>query len=336
MDSLTHIVTGACIGELICGKKAGKKGLLIGAIAQSVPDIDFLAAFWMSPSENLLAHRGVTHSLFFIALITPLLSLLASQWNRLHRIKMNTWMIMFGLQGLIHIFLDGFNVYGVGWLEPFSHRRFSFNTLFVIDPFFSVWPGLAFIFLLLAPKNKQNRSLTALAALCAGSMYLMYTVFNKTQTDNAIRKTLQEKGIVYTDFFSTPTPFNNWLWYIVIKNEKGYYITYRSVFDTKQNPDLYFFPRNDFLLKHVSDHETLQHLKRFSKGYYTAEKWGDTLVFNDLRFGQVIGWQNPRERFVFHYYLHHFSDNKLVVQRARFAKWNITAVKVLLKRIAGN
>jgi len=27
-------------------------------------------------------------------------------------------------------------------------------------------------------------------------------------------------------------------------------------------------------------------LKTFSQGYYTVEKWKDTLVFNDLRFGQ--------------------------------------------------
>ena len=57
MDSLTHIVLGACIGEAMLGKKLGKKAMLIGAIAQSLPDIDFVAALWLGPAENLLAHR---------------------------------------------------------------------------------------------------------------------------------------------------------------------------------------------------------------------------------------------------------------------------------------
>ena len=42
MDSLTHIVLGAAIGEAMLGKKIGKKGILWGALAASLPDIDVL------------------------------------------------------------------------------------------------------------------------------------------------------------------------------------------------------------------------------------------------------------------------------------------------------
>ncbi len=65
MDSITHIVLGATIGEAVAGKQLGKKAMLIGAIAQSIPDIDFLLAIWLRPIDNLLAHRGFTHSFFF-------------------------------------------------------------------------------------------------------------------------------------------------------------------------------------------------------------------------------------------------------------------------------
>jgi inner membrane protein len=59
-------------------------------------------------------------------------------------------------------------------------------------------------------------------------------------------------------------------------------------------------------------------------------------MFNDLRFGQIIGWQNPKEDFAFHYYLHPDIDNTLVVQRGRFAKWNVQVVETLFNRIKGN
>jgi inner membrane protein len=70
-------------------------------------------------------------------------------------------------------------------------------------------------------------------------------------------------------------------------------------------------------------------LKRFSQGYYTAEKWGDTLVFNDLRFGQINGWEDPKSKFSFHYYLSHPQDNDLIVQRGRFVGLNKNSAKLL-------
>lgn len=93
---------------------------------------------------------------------------------------------------------------------------------------------------------------------------------------------------------------------------------------------------NASLLKPVAEHEDLQKLIRFSQQFYTVEKYSDTLVFNDLRFGQIIGWQNPKEKFVFHYYLQHPDDNKLVIQRGRLAKWDWEVVKALWKRIKRN
>ncbi len=141
MDSLTHIAFGACIGEAFFGRVIGKKAMLWGALAQSVPDIDFIAAFWMTPADNLLAHRGFTHSILFALIVTPFLSLLAQRWHRPHNISIKRWMLFFALQIFIHIFIDAFNNYGVGWFEPFSHYRISFNTIYVADPFFFSMAG---------------------------------------------------------------------------------------------------------------------------------------------------------------------------------------------------
>ena len=73
-----------------------------------------------------------------------------------------------------------------------------------------------------------------------------------------------------------------------------------------------------------------------SQGYYTVEQWKDTLVFNDLRFGQINGWQNPNSRFAFHYYLSHPEDNDLIVQRGRMAGVNMGSARVMWERILGH
>ena len=70
------------MGEALAGKKLGKRAMFLGALAQSIPDIDFVTAFWNSTSENLLAHRGFTHSLLFGILATVSFALLADHYDQ--------------------------------------------------------------------------------------------------------------------------------------------------------------------------------------------------------------------------------------------------------------
>lgn len=336
MDSLTHIALGACIGEAVLGKKLGKKAMLWGALAQSLPDIDFIASAWLDTSSNLLAHRGFTHSILFSCLMAFGLALVAERWHRPHNISLRKWILFFGLEIFIHIFIDAFNNYGVGWLEPFSHARISFNAIYVADPFFSLVPGIAFLFLLFMRRHHPKRKTWWRLGIGISLIYLVYCTVNKLKIDADTRRILRQQQVPCSRYFTTPAPLNNWLWFVVAGNDSGYYIGYRSVFDKKPEISFEYFPRNDSLLKGVQDQVALHRLERFSKQFYTVERWTDTLVFNDLRFGQIIGWESRRERFVFHYYLDHPNDNKLVVQRGRFAKWNPSSFRALLRRIRGN
>lgn len=310
--------------------------MLIGALAQSIPDVDFIAALWNDTASNLLAHRGFTHSIFFDFIATFGFAFLAEHFHRSHRIGFRKWVLFFGIQISVHIFIDLFNNYGVGLFEPFSHKRYSWDAMFVADPFFSVWPAIAFIVLLALKARLAIRRFWWRFGVVLPFIYLGTCSLNKISVDKELKKLLAEQKIAYQDFLTTPTPLNNLLWYIAVKKDSGYYIGYRSVFDKKYRLDLHYFPAHTYLIRSVADQEDLQHLIRFSKGYYTVENWHDTLVFNDLRFGQMIGWFNPHEHFVFHYFLRKDIDNKLVVQRGRFAKWDLQTTESLINRIRGN
>lgn len=336
MDSLTHIALGACMGEGFAGKTVGRKAMLWGILAQSIPDIDFLAALWMNTTDNLLAHRGFTHSILFCIIITPLFAFFAERWHRPHNISFTKWLLFFGSVIFVHLFIDAFNNYGVGWFEPFSHYRISFNAIYVADPFFSVWSGIAVIGLMVLKRNHAARKFWWKFGLGMSFLYLSYCIVNKIKINSAVKLALVTQHIEHTRYFTTPAPLQNWLWFIVAGNDKGYYVGYRSLFDTGRYVPFEYFPRNDSLLVPVANSEDLHRLIRFSKQFYTAEKYGDTLVFNDLRFGQVIGWHNPHEKFAFHYYIQYPEQNTLVVQRGRFAKWDWVVVRSLLKRIRGN
>jgi inner membrane protein len=336
MDSITHIALGACMGEAFAGKKLGKKAMIWGAVAQSIPDIDFVAGFWMDVPSELLAHRGFTHSLLFLFLITPFMALAAEKWHRPHNISFKKWLTFFLLVVAGHLFVDAFNNYGIGWFEPFTHDRISFHAVYVADPFFSIWPLVAMIALILLKRNAPKRIFWWKFGLFMSAIYLSYCVVNKSLIDKRVQTALQKQHIPYTRYFTTPAPLQNWLWFVVAGNKDGYHTGFYSLFDSNPRIAFEYFPAQKQLLDSVTDHEVLQKLIRFSQNYYTAERWGDTLVFNDLRFGQVIGWHNPREKFVFHYYLSHPNDNQLVVQRGRFAKWDLEIAQSFLKRIYGN
>jgi len=336
MDSLTHLALGACMGEAIAGKTLGKKAMLWGAIAQSLPDIDFVSSLWMDTTSSLLAHRGLTHSFLFCAIITPLVAMLAGYFHRSRNIQFRKWLLFFGIIIITHIVIDAFNSYGVGWWEPFNHQRISFNTVYVVDPFFSIWLIIASMVLLVLKNKWAFRKKISLLSLGLSSFYLFYCLLNKFTIDSEVKNILRKEQISYTRYFTSPAPLQNWLWYVVAGSDSGYYVGFRSLFDRREKINFHYFPRNDYLLYPVKGRKDLSNLIRFSKKFYTVETLDDTLVFNDLRFGKVMGWQNPLGKFVFHYYLLQPFGNSLVVQRGRLEGWNKKNAQFFLKRIFGN
>lgn len=334
MDSLTHIVLGACIGELFVGRKVRKRALIFGALAQSVPDIDFVTTSWLSPADDLLSHRGFTHSLLFALLVTPLLAWLADRIRRPHDVPFRTWLLFFATEIGTHLFLDTANAYGTGLLEPFSHARFSYHSLFVADPFFSIIPGLVMVVIIFL-RSHTARARWAWAAVAWCAVYWGISLNNKRLVEKDLKAIAAKEHIPYRRFFTTPTPLNNMLWYAVLEDERGYHITYRSVLDKPLQSNFHYFTRNDSLLQPYRQQHEVQQLITFSQGYYTTQYYNDTLVFNDLRFGQVTGWMNPANRFAFYYYLQQPDNNQLLIQRGRFANWDKQTLKVLWRRMRG-
>ena len=102
--------------------------MIYGVIAQSLPDIDFVTSFYLNKPQELLAHRGFTHSLLF-GLVVTILAALAAHAGYKRYVPIRHWVLLFGINIFTHIFIDAFNVYGTAWFEPFSHYRVSFNAL---------------------------------------------------------------------------------------------------------------------------------------------------------------------------------------------------------------
>lgn len=68
MDSVSQIVLGAAVGEVVLGKRLGNKAMLWGAVGGTIPDLDVITKPLMTEVESLAFHRGISHSILFAVL----------------------------------------------------------------------------------------------------------------------------------------------------------------------------------------------------------------------------------------------------------------------------
>lgn len=313
-------------------RRIGKKALLIGAIAQNLPDIDAVDALFLSPAENLLVHRGLTHSLL-LAFLAPL----GFSWvlqKKFPQVSFGRFYLFFLLQFLLHDFLDLCNSYGTGIFEPFSHQRITFNLLYVIDPVFILPLVLSALALLYLKSQHSTRKIWTNVGLMYGILYISLAAFHKHKINQSIEESLAKQAISNPAYFTTPTPFNSLLWYAVAAVPGGYQVGYRSVFDRRQTA-FHFVPQREELVRDLQQRQEVKDLKYFARGFYTLSIDGNGLQFNVLRFGQVLGWENPDAPFAFHFYLNSDQDNRMVMQRGRFSGWNRGSIQRMIQRIKG-
>jgi len=313
MDSLTHIAFGACTGELLLGKRLGKKALVYGAIAANIPDIDIIAGFFEPADKALVLHRGLTHSIFFAIVIGLCLAWLARKFYPGIAYKVLAFLFCFEL--LMHDLVDTCTSYGTGLLEPFSQHRFSIHLLYVVDPLFTISLLAAAVYLVFGLKRRR---LWAISGLAISGFYLCIACICKAYVDTRVKSS-----------FTTPAPFTCLLWYSVLKTDSGYYTGYYSVFD-KKPIDYSYYPQNNFLLKTPQPY-----LKMFADGYYTLSQANNITYFNVIRFGQIQGWQSKNAPFVLSYPLKTAEDENMVIQKGRLKGWNKASVRQYLERIAG-
>ncbi|MFN5325218.1 MAG: metal-dependent hydrolase [Bacteroidota bacterium] len=333
MDTLTHIVAGAAVGELLLGKKVGKKAMLWGALAGNAPDVDAFMNFFVSDLDSLILHRGITHSVFVAAVVGPLLGwLLYNFYGRLHLFG---WMMLFTINIWFHEFLDTCTMYGTALLLPFSDYRFAFNNIFVVDPLYTIPLLITVMALLILPKNATSRRKWNLAGIFISSIYMASTFFSQSLAKQSLQLSLQDKDDVNYETVVVPTLFNTLLWNVTAKTDTGFWTGYVSVFDTSEKANLYFIPKDPVLEASLSGSIAVQRLSRFSNGFFVIRQKGSDYYFHDLRFGQVSGWSDSNSHFGFSFNLSPKADNSMVVQQGRIEGLEPLVFKSMIFRAFG-
>lgn len=333
MDSLTQIVLGAACGEAVAGKKIGNKALIWGAIGGTIPDLDVLLTSFFDSVSALLVHRGYTHSVFFSVVIAPILAFLVYRFDK--KLCYFDWVKLFFWSLFTHPVLDAFTGYGTPLFIPFFDYRFDINSIFIIDPIYTLIYIICLIKVIRAKSNLSVRLKWNWRGIKWSSAYLTFTLLNQQMHLSVFKSQLKQENISYVESYAAPTAFNQFLFYNFTVTDSGYYHAYHSWFDTKP-VQFKYYPKNDSLLPmHFHAHPLILKLKYFSKGYYCFEKENDQLFFCDVRFGKINGFKGEKAPWVFMWQIH-LQNNQLSITKGNWSRSRFKAIGELFERITGN
>lgn len=285
MDSLTQIVLGGAIGELIAGKRMGNKAVLWGAIAGTIPDLDvFLRAFF-HPIEAALVHRGFSHSLLFAFLVSPVLAWLINIITR-RTYGFRLWTTLFFWGIVTHPILDMFTSYGTQFLWPFE-TRITFNSVFVIDPLYTI-PFMALLIwaMCLRKENQKRRAINRIGLIYSTS-YLILGLLIKWYVWTDTQQYIKKQHLKVERMMITPMPFTCFYWYILLENEEQYRVAYRSVFNPSISDSPETISRGPWRInqmKWVGKNQNTN-LHRITNDYCLIKEQENKLIAYDLRFG---------------------------------------------------
>jgi inner membrane protein len=336
MDSLTQIVLGAAVGEATLGKKIGNKALLWGAIGGTIPDLDVFVGRLFDTVTELDIHRGFSHSIIFSLLLAPILGYLVSKLYTTKEADWKGWSLLFFWSLFTHPLLDSFTTWGTQLFWPLDYRL-AIQSIFVIDPIYTLPFLVSTIAVLFYRRDSQIRRRWNRFGLLFSTAYLGITVLIKTHVDEEITDSLRRQEINYERFESRPTPLNSILWTANIETEDAFLISYYSLFDQANEISFKKIKKRNHLIAPLQDNADFERLKYLTKGYYTFDKLDDTLIMNDLRFGQLIGWQEGDSDFVFAYeFIPQDTGEWLVERKPNDLKKARAAMGDLWTRIKGN
>ncbi len=330
MDSLSQIVLGAATGEAAAGRRIGRRALLWGALAGTLPDLDVLASPFLTEPESLRLHRSFSHSLFFAFVAAPLLGWLTARlhrrfgWGSEGTREVRPWIALWFWGMWTHPMLDAFTNYGTQLLWPFTTHPFAVSSVFIIDLAYTLPLLVAVVAAWRMKEDAVRRRRAVAVGLALSTAYLAWGVGVKVYVESVARESLAAaapgtpEAAPRVRMLSEPTAFSTILWTILVETEPVAQESAASDsarFDSARTaPDPVFLagtysllgPRRIAFQPIAAEHDRLAGgtgegaatVRWFSKGWYTVRPAtrispaaGDSLDVCDLRFGRTDAWQ---------------------------------------------
>ncbi len=284
MDSLTQLTFGAACGEAILGRKLGKKALYWGAAVGTLPDLDILIPLG-GPVNNFVYHRGFSHSMIVLTLLTPLMAWLIVKIHPATKTYYRQWVMLCFVVFQASVILDLMTIYGTQIFWPVDKTPMAIPVLFIIDPAFTLPVFSGVLAALLFKRNRLLGHRLNTIGLCLSLAYLAWAFTAAGVVERKVTEKLARQQISHSQLVCSPAPFTTLLWRVVGIDNDQYFETYYSVFDRETPLFVDFYPRQLNLLNGIETHPPVVKLKHFTRGYYSLSAKDGYVAMTDLRMG---------------------------------------------------
>ena len=300
MDSVSQLVLGAAVGEMTLGKKVGNKAALWGAVCGTIPDLDVLLKPFLSEVEYLGYHRAFSHSITFAIMFAPILAYwISTIFHKDSGANWRDWTKLCFFAIITHPILDSFTVYGTQLFQPFTNYPVAFNSIFIIDPIYTIPMLLSFLIILFLKRESNIRFWINRIALGFSTTYLLFTIFNKLHVNSEFKESFLSQYNSYENYFTAPLAANNLYWMSLFEKNDTLYVGTYSIFDEDNQIEFNKIPKNSHLLEDQKDTFVYQKMMWFSQGYYAAKKDSNDVLFSDLRFSRTDQFINLEGKYIF-------------------------------------
>jgi inner membrane protein len=268
LDTITHGLIGILGSKTGFSQRNGKLAAIAFLIGAVFPDIDIVVSFF-GPEFSLRYHRGITHSIVAAPVFALVIGAVIYRFASFKNFFLLSLIVALGIYS--HIFFDLITSYGTVIFDPISMKRYSWNLVFIIDPFITIPVILGLILCWKRGDRALMISVSILSFLAVSSIAV-------------------ERSTVY------PRPLAPFFWMGVIETEDAFYrldysilrkapVRLDKIAKTKGN---IFIDRANYL--------TVTNLFKWFADYpiadYTEVNGEHIVRYYDLRFN-IIRKRNP-------------------------------------------
>lgn len=282
MDSISHLALGAIVAKAVVGEKYGNKVMVYGALAATIPDLDTLVTPFLTATNALFAHRGLSHSLVFMPIAAAILAFLSRFIDKDKTFGFYKRLLVLMLAWFSHIAVDIFNTYGTGIFVPFNPMRLAIDALPIFDITLIIVLVITALLNIFWKNGAQWHRLISFTGIVIVIVYISASTAIKFSIEEKIKTSLNVSNV-----YTSPLPITISKWMYVAEYANCYQVGYINPLDTATIEASEYILKNHNLLSEIENDAQIAEIKRFSKGFYSVCSSNNGFEIHDLRFSSM-------------------------------------------------